>query len=122
MRNGRMMVAWTLVAIVPTVALGDDTAAVMAALKDEASECRYMETLCADTQRAYERFVPYSDAEKQGKNDAYTVKMASEGLKAWEAQLERFGKALDVWRAKRPKKPGCAVEAKCERLRKIGWN
>ncbi len=106
----------------PAVVRAEDTAAVMAALKDEASECRYMLALCSDLDRASERLSAAVKPVQEGRNTAYDNAMSSDALREVDQQSDRFIKALDILKAKHSKKPGCFAKSKCERMKRVKWN
>lgn len=96
--------ALALALLCPAVVRAEDTAAVMAALKDEASECRYLLSIFADVDKAWKEFGTES------------LEVATRDT---DRETERLTKAEAVMKAKHAKKPACVVAN--PRLNKIDW-
>lgn len=114
-RSTRRAILAALLLAIPVPAFADP-AAVGAALKDEASECRYFHQVCADTKRAADISDKSTDAMKadptRAKTDIAEAELAEE-----LAALKKLAELRDVLRAKHAKAPKCLTE--CDLLRPV---
>lgn len=109
----------TLLVLYPLWAAAEDVAAVAAALRDQASECRYFAQRCEVARRAKERadaWMQKSDAAKAAPPDPQGDKLASdkalvaEGAFVIDRQMtaiEELVAVQNVIRAKHAKPPEC---------------
>lgn len=109
MRRFCLTILGTLVICAPTSGLASDVGAVVAPMKTEAEECRYLLNLCVREKTLRDKFMNQSVTDADGSlQDKVTAG------NAWESVAAQVVDAATIIRSKHAKRPACF--AKCPAL------
>jgi hypothetical protein len=131
----RLLIVLVLLASLPPTALAGDAGTIAAALKDEASECRYFLHLCAEAERngmeanATTARLREATAKMKANGNRHNVEAANQlsaQAEAYVAEIYRLAKeryeAGQVIRAKHEKMPECFRQCQGLDLSQFGGN